>query len=73
MAQQSISEEICVSYISREEEKLLSSHEIIELSRHRKPFPVVFRRHTRFIDLLQSVINYALAFELECKVKFLHS
>lgn len=68
MVLQSTSDLICVSYIWRENEKLLSANKITMLSRDSSCFPSMFRHDTRFMDLVHHVLKYSMTFELSYDV-----
>lgn len=63
MALQSISDRIKVSYISREHEKLVAVSEIIMPSRHKNFLSTMLGCETRFIDLVNCIMNHAVALE----------
>lgn len=64
MALQVMSDKISVSYISREDETLLSALEIIVLSDQSNSL-VMFRRDTPLIDLVHCVMSTSVMFELK--------
>lgn len=73
MAMKSISDQICDSYTSRKDEKLLVTSEIIILSHHKNSFSAMFRHDTRFIDLVHCVMNYAVTCKLKYDVQLLQA
>lgn len=73
MELKSILDQICVSHIFREDESLLPAHKIRILNCPNSSLTGTFRHDTRFVDLLQSIINSAVTFELEYTVKILQA
>lgn len=64
MALQSMYDQVRVSYMSREYDKLFPACEIIMLSCQNKSLSAMFRRETRSIELVHWVMNHALTFAL---------
>lgn len=70
MAQQSISNRICIRYINREHEKLFSAREATTLSGHKNSLPAMLRYNSPFIDLVHCVMNFAVAIPLKYDMQF---
>lgn len=51
----------------------MSTWETITLSRHNNSLFEMFRCNTRFLDLVQCIINYAVTLELKNYVQFLQT
>lgn len=73
MALQSMSGQFRVSYISREVKNLLSARDDIMPSRHSNSLSAMFRRDTRFTDLVHFVTNYAVSLKLEYAMQFVQA
>lgn len=73
MAPQSMFGKVRFSYISTEDEKLLSECNSIMLSHHDNSLSAMFRHDTRFVDVAHVAMRCAVKFELEYKVKFFHA
>lgn len=73
MVLQSMSDQIQVSYISEEHEKLLSAPDIIVLICHSSFPSTIIKPDNRLMDIVHSVMNSAVKFELEYDVELLHA
>lgn len=71
IALQAMSDAFSVSYISWEAENMSLARKIILLSRQNSSLSATFMHDTRFIDLVNGLMIYAVAFKLEHDVEFM--
>lgn len=70
MALQAVSDQVNVSKVCREEERILLARKFIMIGGHRNSFSAGFWRKSRFIDLVQSVMNYSMTVNGKYNVQF---
>lgn len=70
---ESLSDQMHVSYIRKENEELLSASQIVILRRHKKSLSTLFRHGPRLIYLVHCEMTYAVRFKLEYDVQMLQA